>query len=697
MVERIQAMAAGVVLSPSRFRQAAVALLGVALLSHLLFATFVSATPLRLTLLLLVDIGIAAAIYTAWQTRRQQTAASLRPVAADGLTMDEYARLQQRYGGAMKQLDAAIDDNVELREALLAAHESALGAVTLERAVLESSNEAVLALDTEQRIIGLSPRSAALLRVDGAAVRGQALDAVAKIYDIDRDPKRRRALASFTAEEQEARRRIPRAMLDFGVEEELLIDLTLLFARDEQQQVRGVLLRFGGEATGAAPGPAALTAAASSAAAAAENGDTALAHRDPLTGLLSVQAFDQRLAELMDIARRFRVQHSLMLISLDALDVVNRELGSNASEDLLRDVADILQGRIAALGDLYRVSLYNYGALIPELCGDPARELAEAMRADIAGYTLRRADKHFNATISIALLEIDEHTESADDLLRNANDVLLEAAVAGGDRVSVYQGNVQRRQSVRRDDRQWIDWLMPRFDRKLVHLVSQSIVPVAGSGARPWVEVFVRVEEDDGHWLPPGAYLPALRRNRLTPKLDLWVLEQALGAIATNRELFEKYAGITINLDNASVSSSEFRNAAAERLANAGTAATQICFEIDEACVANRSSHLIELYGSLHVLGTHFLLDHCRGADTIALLRKVPVEFIKFHESLVRRAMSDAVDRSELEWLNQAAHLLNRQTVASHVESKELRELLTRIGVDYVQGLAIDQLGPLLI
>jgi EAL domain-containing protein (putative c-di-GMP-specific phosphodiesterase class I) len=207
----------------------------------------------------------------------------------------------------------------------------------------------------------------------------------------------------------------------------------------------------------------------------------------------------------------------------------------------------------------------------------------------------------------------------------------------------------------------------------------------------------VRVEEDDGHWLPPGAYLPALRRNRMTAKLDLWVLQQCLQAVAVNRELFEKYAGVSINLDSATIANDEFREQAAEMFANTPVLGSQICFELEEACVANQTAKVLALMEALKTHNVRFLLDHCRGSATIGLLRKVPVDFVKFHESLVRRALSDPLDRAELEWLVQAVHLLNRRAVASHVESKELRELMTKIGIDYMQGLAIDQLGPLLI
>ncbi len=643
-------------------------------------------------ILVVEDAAIVAAIYAyvasvLLQAPAESYVSAMSPSgAAPG--GEDFARLNQVLDSVRAQLDAAIVDNEELRGQSLG-EKSVIESLRARINVLfEHSDGPLIHLDRDCNVLGITASAAELLRTTSGAAVGRPLKSVARLYDIDRDPKRERPieqLSHLTSESGGGSKRL-RSMVVFGNEDDLVLSMTVVPALDAYGVTHGAIVivekpvaaQRHGEELQIAPtqqGP----------------------QRDALTNLLNSVAFDIRIAELIELARRYRVSHALLLISVDELDVVNREFGSTASEEVLRQAGELVQTRVAAIGDAYRVSIYTFAALIPELSGEPARELAETLRSDVAGNAIRRGDRQFNVTASLALLEINESTEGPDVLMETANNVLLEAAVAGGNRVAVFHQD-EKHQQTRRDDRGWIDWLMPRFERNLVHLVSQTIMPSGkDENTLPWVEVFVRVEEDDGHWLPPGSYLPALRRNRLTPKLDLWVLEQCLTAIGKDHAMFHKHAGLNINLDSATVASEEFRRSAAELFERSGGNGSKICFEIEEGCAANNSQQVIELIATLKPYGVHFLLDHCRSAAAIALLRRVPFDFVKFHESLVRRMMSDAVDRSEFEWLNQAAHLLGRKTVVSHVESKELCEVVTRIGVDYVQGLAIDQLGPLLI
>jgi diguanylate cyclase (GGDEF)-like protein len=606
------------------------------------------------------------------------------PQAAEGGSED-YDRLNQVLDSVRMQLDAAVADNDDLRQKLLGETGVAESLQAGIGVLMQNNEGALLQLDRDCKVVAMTAAAAKLFRTAASAAAGQTLQQMARLYDVDRDPKRERPieqLGQVIGESGSGSRRM-RGVVVFENQDEIILTMTAVSTADAYGVTHGAVI--------VVEQPEAARHEDETQRPIAQTPQT-----DPLTGLLNSTAFDVRLAELIELARRYRVSHTLMLLSVDDLDVVNREFGPAASEDLLRQTGELIHTRVAPIGDAYRVSLYTYGALIPELSGDPARELAEALRTDIAGNSVRKGDRQFNATASIALVEINESIEGPDVLMETANNVLLEAAVAGGNRVVAYHPD-EKREQTRRDDRSWIEWLMPRFERKLVHLVSQTIMPAGtDSEALPWVEVFVRVEEDDGHWLPPGSYLPALRRNRLTPKLDLWVLEQCLDAVDKNSALFQKHAGVTINLDSATVASEEFHRTAADLLERSHNG-NKICFEIEETCVANNTQQCIDLMAALKPLGVMFLLDHCRGAAAVALLRRVPFDFVKFHESLVRRMMADAVDRSEFEWINSAMHLLGRKTVASHVESKELRDAVTRAGVDYVQGLAIDQLGPLLI
>ena len=81
---------------------------------------------------------------------------------------------------------------------------------------------------------------------------------------------------------------------------------------------------------------------------------------------------------------------------------------------------------------------------------------------------------------------------------------------------------------------------------------------------------------------------------------------------------------------------------------------------------------------------------------TGATLRHLPVDYMKIHPSVTRNIESDALDRTHLEWICEAAHLLRRKTAAINIESESALALLRAAGVDYVQGSAVNKIGPLM-
>jgi EAL domain-containing protein (putative c-di-GMP-specific phosphodiesterase class I) len=62
-------------------------------------------------------------------------------------------------------------------------------------------------------------------------------------------------------------------------------------------------------------------------------------------------------------------------------------------------------------------------------------------------------------------------------------------------------------------------------------LFSQSIIKLAPGGEkRAHFEVFIRLQEEEQHLIPPGSFLPMLEYFNLGPILDRYVLRKLLGA-----------------------------------------------------------------------------------------------------------------------------------------------------------------------
>ena len=100
----------------------------------------------------------------------------------------------------------------------------------------------------------------------------------------------------------------------------------------------------------------------------------------------------------------------------------------------------------------------------------------------------------------------------------------------------------------------------------------------------------------------------------------------------------------------------------------------------------------IDFIGRMKKMGCMFALDDFgSGLSSFAYLKKLPVDFIKIDGEFVRDITDDLMDRAIVSAINDIGHEIGLTTVAEYVESEEILKLLKQLGIDYVQGYAVDK------
>jgi Amt family ammonium transporter len=75
-------------------------------------------------------------------------------------------------------------------------------------------------------------------------------------------------------------------------------------------------------------------------------------------------------------------------------------------------------------------------------------------------------------------------------------------------------------------------------------------------------------------------------------------------------------------------------------------------------------------------------------------MRNLPVDVVKIDGAFLKDIESNPVDLALLQSINEIAHLLGKRTVAEHVNSERIRQLLDEIGIDYGQGYYLGRPEP---
>lgn len=152
---------------------------------------------------------------------------------------------------------------------------------------------------------------------------------------------------------------------------------------------------------------------------------------DGLTGLLNRRAFDQKLAEEWERARRYDQPLSLLMMDVDRFKAFNDSFGHLAGDETLQSVARALQDKARNTDAVARYGGEEFVAILPNTDSRGAQIMAERFRQVIE----TTAWPHRAVTISIGVASLQTATANCDQLVDSADQALYRAKAHGRNRV----------------------------------------------------------------------------------------------------------------------------------------------------------------------------------------------------------------------------------------------------------------------
>jgi EAL domain-containing protein (putative c-di-GMP-specific phosphodiesterase class I) len=240
---------------------------------------------------------------------------------------------------------------------------------------------------------------------------------------------------------------------------------------------------------------------------------------------------------------------------------------------------------------------------------------------------------------------------------------------------------------------QWVSRLTQALEEDRFALYYQPITPLAPQAhERPHYEILLRLVDEDGQLVEPGAFIPAAERYNLMPAIDRWVLRHALADFAARyRQTPEHELPIyAINLSGVSLNDIGLVDFIRQLLQDHQVPGNVLCVEISETAVIANLAQATHFIHALKELGCLFSLDNFgSGMHSFVHLKMLPVDFLKIDGNFVRSIVQDRVGRAMAEAINQVAHVMAIQTVAECAENDKILGMLRDMGVDHAQGYAI--------
>jgi diguanylate cyclase (GGDEF)-like protein len=415
------------------------------------------------------------------------------------------------------------------------------------------------------------------------------------------------------------------------------------------------------------------------------------ANHDELTGLPNRRLFEQTLD---DVVARPEIPSAVIFIDLDQFKAINDGGGHAAGDRLLQHVSEVLPGHIRPNDLIARLGGDEFGLVMPDCTKEEAKTVADSLREALKDLEFTWQGQRYAISGSIGLVHFRKGDFTAQEALRAADVACYIAKEKGRDRVHVYEA-ADAAQTQFTVDLGWVHRLHRALEQDSFRLFAQAIAPAdADRNQGEHCEILLRLEED-GKMVPPNAFIPAAERFGVMPAIDRWVVRHALDIISKRSST--EHDTYSINLSGLTFKDETFMAFLCGELRRTGVPARALCFEVTETATIENLDLAVAFMKAVRDMGCRFALDDFGvGMSSLTYLKRLPIDFVKIDGSFVRDMLTDRMDRTTVEMINQISHLSGRQTIAEFVENEEILAALKEIGVDYVQGYAIARPTPFL-
>ncbi|NIM28894.1 MAG: EAL domain-containing protein [Gammaproteobacteria bacterium] len=417
---------------------------------------------------------------------------------------------------------------------------------------------------------------------------------------------------------------------------------------------------------------------------------------DALTGLVNRREFERRVDETLRQNSTQPLEHALCHINIDRFKVINETCGPSAGDELLVELASLLRKRVRHRDTLARIGGDEFGIIMRDCSLEHAEHVAETLLELLGELRFNWRGKRYAIGASVGLVPLTDPTNSVSHLLSAADAACHAAKDKGGHRVFMFSDN-DSELAKRHGHMRWVSRINRALDENRFRLSFQPIAPIRPA-ENPLIhyELLLRLQDELGNMVAPGAFLPAAELYSLSTKLDRWVLTTAFQWLDGHPRHVEQLSVCAINLSGHSLGDDQFLNFVIDLFARSRVPASKICFEITETAVIENLDHASRFIGTLKALGSQFALDDFgSGLSSFAYLKMLPVDYLKIDGMFIKDIHQDPIHLAMVQSINEVGHLMGMETVAEFVENDEILATLREVGVDYAQGYGICPPRPL--
>ncbi len=391
-----------------------------------------------------------------------------------------------------------------------------------------------------------------------------------------------------------------------------------------------------------------------------------LAEHDDLTGVYNRRALVAHLEDRLAAGRPDPV--AVLFLDLDRLKAVNDYLGHTAGDEFIRVSAQRLREETASADCLIARLGGDEFVVVPRVARSAAEAEALADRLHAALSERVAVDGEMLArTVSVGVAVGDPGQHSVSDLLRRADQAVLEAKDAGGNAVRVFTENMAMRTALRNDVELHLQGVI-EGDALVLHYLPEVDMR---TGEVLAAEALVRWQHPTRGLLFPDSFIGVAESINLAGELGRWVLRRACTEFSQWRSRGVGLdAVLRVNVSPVQLVADGFARNVAAILDEFGLSGDSVCLEITESLVVQDIDVARVTLAALKEVGVQIAIDDFgTGYSVLSHLKSLPVDTLKIDRSFVRDLGSSAGDLAIVRAIIALAEAFGLDLVAEGVET----------------------------
>jgi diguanylate cyclase (GGDEF)-like protein/PAS domain S-box-containing protein len=418
------------------------------------------------------------------------------------------------------------------------------------------------------------------------------------------------------------------------------------------------------------------------------------ASHDPLTGLINRREIERLLEQALVTVRAEGGTHSLCYIDLDYFKLVNDGLGHAAGDQLLRSFADYLVGAVRDGDWVGRLGGDEFALFLANATQDEAKQVLQRVVRTLGQVAFQHCEGAPKVSCSIGVVEVTAEAPDVNWLMSAADSACYAAKEAGRNRVHCYNESRMALDERRREAERLANVSSAIAENRML-LYAQRIERVGDPDFLHY-EVLVRMRSPEGVLQGPGEFMGAVERYGMGMSLDRHVLSLLFRHLQVCPAHVQQLGLCNVNVSAQSIAEPSFLAFVTDLLERNRGLARKLCFEITETAAVSNIEQARTFIDAVKARGCRMALDDFgSGLSSFGYLRQLPADMLKIDGVFVRDMNLDPVNRAAVRAITEVGRELHMMVVAEWVESAVVADQLAQMGVEGLQGYAIERPIPL--